>query len=463
MSGGGSRSVTTTRRFCARFAGVSLGATGSASARPSARMRLRVVRRGSIMLAHRFGARLRQVPVGREARRLDRRAVGEAGDEHLAPDLVQRVGDAVEHVDVAVLDDDRRRVEQAVAAQHDDRAVRLVAHRDEALLHLGLEELREHGLGGDRPRDGHARGANVVDRREELTGHVRQREAEPQVRADRDQERERRGHPQRHRLPAALGRRHRRLPVQRERTLVFAAHLVQDREQALLQRLELRAAVVDDAEASLEPERQAVVHELEEVRVLLGVLRELGQELEELLAAPRLVVERDEKAVARPHARTAPGRLRSGLVERRAHAVARAQDRLVGDAERAGARLERLHLAHQIVADLRGVGVLDRGAQLRDEVQERIGGRHQRVRPAQQDRPFLDDGHARRRGLRRCGFERIFPGHGGERFTACSRCHYARIAQNSSFNPGNSPAMCIARPPEDSSWRQSSFLVSSSK
>src|SRR5205809_80786 len=77
---------------------------------------------------------------------------------------------------------------------------------------------------------------------------------------------------------------------------VAAQHL----REAHAEALELRLAVVEDAVAALEAERQRHVHQLEQVAVALHVFRQLRHQLEHLLAAPRLVVEQDQQALRRP-------------------------------------------------------------------------------------------------------------------------------------------------------------------
>ncbi|MCY1379803.1 hypothetical protein D9M69_675570 [compost metagenome] len=116
--------------------------------------------------------------------------------------------------------------------------------------------------------------------------------------------------------------------------------------------------------------------------MLRRVLRQLGQQLEELLATPGLVVERDQKAVRRPHPAAAPRRKRCGLVQRGAQAVARAQNRFIGNAGLLRAQLELAHLVQQMLAQ-DGRRRVRRGcADLRNQVQQGVRGRHQRVGPA---------------------------------------------------------------------------------
>ena len=70
-----------------------------------------------------------------------------------------------------------------------------------------------------------------------------------------------------------------------------------------------------------------------------------------------------------------------------------------------------------------------------------------------------EEGEARLRGgCRQHVHGRLIVCHG---FPDSSR--YRRIAQNSSFSSGNSPAMCMPMPPERSSCFQRSCAVSSSK
>ncbi|MCY1510647.1 hypothetical protein D9M68_450340 [compost metagenome] len=287
-----------------------------------------------------------------------------------------------------------------------------------------------------------------------------------------------------HRQPVARAAhgRTRVLPVRRQRRRDFAARLPDDLQQPLLERLELRATVVDDAKAPLEAHRQAEVDELDEVQVLLRVLHQPRQQLEELLAAPGLVVEHHEQALRRPDA-AAPRRERRGLVDRGAQAVARADDHFGRDAGLLRARLETPHLVDQVLAQLRGRRVVAGGADLRDQVEQRVGRRHQRV-------------VARQRRVARMRAPRVVPcGEGiglrlllwlrpraavrgraaarigrheatradGHVIGTVHRVPHGRMAQNSMASPGKSPARCMATPPDFSSWRHMSPPLSSSK
>jgi hypothetical protein len=82
--------VISTRRLRARPVAVALSSTGSALG-TALGLHALGLDGGQQQVAHRVGARLRQVPVGREAQRADGLAVGVAGDQHRAGHLGQRL------------------------------------------------------------------------------------------------------------------------------------------------------------------------------------------------------------------------------------------------------------------------------------------------------------------------------------------------------------------------------------
>ncbi len=281
----------------------------------------------------------------------------------------------------------------------------------------------------------------------------------------------------------AAHRRARVLPVRRQRHGDLAARLANDLQQPLLERFELRAAVVDDAKAPFETHGQAEVDQLDQVQVLLRVLHQARQQLEELLAAPGLVVEHHEQALRRPDA-AAPGRERRGFVDGGAQAVARADDHLGCNAALLRARLEAPHFIDEVLAQLRGRTVVARGADLRNQVEQRIGRRDERVvarerRVARMRTPCVmpcgegfrllaeaarRGGHATRIAVAAARVRR----HEASRTDShvvdtVHRVPHGRMAQNSMASPGKSPARCMATPPDFSSCRHMSPLLSSSK
>ncbi|ABA52807.1 hypothetical protein BURPS1710b_A1206 [Burkholderia pseudomallei 1710b] len=351
--------------------------------------------------ADRLRALARQIPVRCEARGVHRRVVGVAAHAHVALHPVQRVGHAREHRHVAI--DHRRRAgaEQAVAAQHDHAAVGLVAHAHEPRGDLRLEELRD-ARRGRRMRRGRRRlqlrHVQRVDRREQPIRMAGERDAQPREHAEAHEQRERDAHPQRHREAPRDVARDDVAPMRRERRIEFAAHRADRLRELAAHRVELRAAVVEHAVAPLEAEREAEVQQLEQVEMLARLLRQPLKQMEELLAAPRLVVERHEQAMRRPYA-AAPRRQRGGLVERGAQAVARADDRLGGDARLLRALLELADLDDEMLAQPRGIRMMDGRTDLRHEVQQRVRGRDERIRAARRPaaRPRLKRGRTRRR------------------------------------------------------------------
>src|SRR5690606_12181729 len=140
--------------------------------------------------------------------------------------------------------------------------------------------------------------------------------------------------------------------------------------------------------------------------------------LKELFTAPGFIVESYQQTMRRPDAAPSPGSQRRRLVQRRAEAVACAQNGFVGDAALPGAHSELADPPNEPRTALlrRRLGV--RRAYLRDKDEQRIRRGNKRVQLA----------CVVRRHVR----------------ISCQ----ARIAQNSSCKPGNSPARCSARPPE---------------
>ena len=298
-----------------------------------------------------------------------------------------------------------------------------------------------------------------------------ERDPQPDEHAEADQQRERHAHPQRHAEAARDIARDDVAPVRRQRRFEFAAHRADRQRELVAQRVELRVAVVEHAIAALEAERETEVQQLEQVEMLAWLLRQAFEQVEEFLAAPRLVVERHEQAVRRPHA-AAPRRQRGRLVERRAQAVARADDRFRRHAGLLRPRLELPDLDDQMLAQPRGIRVMDGRADLRHQVEQRIRRGDERVRAARGPAPGARlrrgrAGRARRGRMHAARIRRHESAGAGEidseeEFIASPR-PYPRIAQNSIEAPGNSPAKWKARPPERASCFHRSLPLSISK
>src|ERR1700761_2312468 len=97
--------------------------------------------------------------------------------------------------------------------------------------------------------------------------------------------------------------------------------------QAPCQRFELRGAVLNHAITSLKSQRETEELQFDKVSMFARLCRQTGEQVEELFAAPRFVMKRDEQTVRGPCAAATTGRECGGFVERGAQAIACADDR----------------------------------------------------------------------------------------------------------------------------------------
>jgi len=111
--------------------------------------------------------------------------------------------------------------------------------------------------------------------------------------------------------------------MRRQVALEFAAPLTQGAIDALAHAAVLGRAAAGDAQPALETERQADIHQLQDVGVLAGILMQLVQDFVEALAADHLVVEGADHAALRPRALAAPGRAENEIVDGGAEGVVR--------------------------------------------------------------------------------------------------------------------------------------------
>jgi hypothetical protein len=169
------------------------------------------------------------------------------------------------------------------------------------------------------------------------------------------------------------------LPLARQVALELAALAADDVVQAVAQRVELLAAVLDDAVAPLEAERDAHVHQLQQVDVAARILHRLLEQLEELLAAEAFAVQRDQQALLHPLGAGAPGHVGHGLVDHRAQRVAADQHVLRRRTGGARALLELGDGAQQVFTQAGRVGMVHRPADRGHRVQQHRGVGHQRV------------------------------------------------------------------------------------
>ncbi len=79
--------------------------------------------------------------------------------------------------------------------------------------------------------------------------------------------------------------------MRRQVAVEFAALAPDHVVDAVAQRLELRAAVVDHPVTAFEAEREAGVHQLDQVEVAARILERLVEQQEELLAAETFLVQ----------------------------------------------------------------------------------------------------------------------------------------------------------------------------
>jgi hypothetical protein len=221
---------------------------------------------------------------------------------------------------------------------------------------------------------------NACNFRSELVGLAIQAEAEQQVDAHEQECTHRSDDPQRQRADPLRARLGHAFPVRRERALEFVLLLAQQLIEAILERVELRPAAVDDTVTTLEPELQTDVDEFEQILVFAGVACELREQLKHLLAAPGVVVKLDQQALLDPHAGS-PRRACDHLVEHGAQDVARRDDVLGGQIGVACFGLEIAHRARQIAAQLLGVGMLERAAQRRIRLSSGLANATSRFKP----------------------------------------------------------------------------------
>ena len=110
------------------------------------------------------------------------------------------------------------------------------------------------------------------------------------------------------------------------------------------------------------------------------VLAQALQDHEELLAAPRLVVEGHQQAAAPPHT-GAPRRAGDGFVDQGAQRVARSRHGFHVHLAGAGLSFKGLHRLDQTLAQAFHVRHGGEAAQRHHQIQQRVGRAHQRVEP----------------------------------------------------------------------------------
>ena len=114
-------------------------------------------------------------------------------------------------------------------------------------------------------------------------------------------------------------------PIRRELALGLVA---QRAVETLANAADLEMALRMDPHPSLEADRQAIVHQQQDIAVGAGVLVQMREQIEEALATGDVAVERRDHALARPNAVGAPWRVEDDVVDRGADRVMRGADTL---------------------------------------------------------------------------------------------------------------------------------------
>src|SRR5262245_14757642 len=113
-----------------------------------------------------------------------------------------------------------------------------------------------------------------------------------------------------------------------------------------------RVAALDHLILPGEPECQTEVLQLHQIDMSRRVLTDAIEHLEELLAAPRFAMERDEQRLLRPVALSAPRRREHGFIQARAQHVSRRARDFAGHARRACPLLEPTNLFEHMSSEI---------------------------------------------------------------------------------------------------------------
>ena len=247
--------------------------------------------------------------VRRKAQRLlDRDIVGVPGYHRVARLRLQGLADPLHQRLELRVELVAARIEHALAADAHEDALRVLVDGDQALLDLRIKELGEYVRHDHRRRRRRRHGAeqaNRPDRRqlgEQATriGGVAQGIGEAHEHQGEDGGRHHGDHPGRNvggkrpmngREPA---------PMRRQIALEIAAPLTQGPIDALADAAVLGRAAISDAQAALESERQADIHQLQDIGVVAGILVQVIENLVEAFTAHHLVVEGADHAPLRP-------------------------------------------------------------------------------------------------------------------------------------------------------------------
>ena len=144
----------------------------------------------------------------------------------------------------------------------------------------------------------------------------------------------------------------------------------------------VRAALIHP-KPSLEPERQAHIHEFQQLDIVAGVLLEPCKQVVEAVAADCLAMERADHRLQSPARLATPGGVQHDIVQRRAERIARRLDRLGRDPCLQGAVLEGAHLGHHRLAKLVRIHVLRTIAHPADQGEKRRRAGIEPVHPSE--------------------------------------------------------------------------------
>ncbi len=357
-SGRGSRNSISMRLFWILFVALSLGTTGSASARPSAR----------------------QVPVRRKLQRVRRGVVGVADHRDLTRDPLQRIRHAAEQFEPPRIELRAACSEQAVGGQRDHRAQRLVSYLDGAAGNVSLQRWSQTRFDGSRGAvhtQCHRRRVNLLKHRlRHLVDAAihQQQDGHDDGRAQREQ------HPQRQCRHVAVALHRNALPAKGQGSRHGGvARRPYDVEDARDDGIDLRASIGHAVIAPLEAELQAHISQLQQIGVGRGILAQALDQLERLVAAPALFVKLAQQPVLGPGSVGAPGRLRDRLVDEGAQHIACRRDFRARHAAGGSKRLEFGQALQQLHAQSDRIVVSRRRTQLRHQRQQNAGRAKQRI------------------------------------------------------------------------------------
>ncbi len=381
-------------------------------------------------------------------------------------------------------------IEQAGIVDPHDRRIHAAQHADLALGDFGREKSAQPVEHGGRwwHRRRRRRGGTGADQTWHMRRIGRDRavveragragERVVEARIDQRQHTERRGarHPHRHGGAPGTIRRGDALPMRRQGRIARRAGAANSRVDILAQPVDFGRSARAEPVAAHVAEREADIHQFEHREELAGAFADLLQYVEEPLAGTHLLMKGRYQRALRPGTLAAPGGGEHHVIEAGAERVMRGTELIDRDLRLAPGDFEIAQGTRRTLTQIAGIGRLQRVAQACEQLQQGRGGGEQRCRAeierlgATARRRWRGGfGTAAGRRRRRCGGwapaarrwanDRAVAVVGfGKRIVA-----HPRIAQSSSFMPGNSPETCRAKAPEFCICCQCGLPRSSSK